>query len=255
MRSTLRSFDVLSSVTASSLRAWRGTSLRRAVRQPERMLELYEYEGCPFCRLVREGMTELDLDATIYPCPRGGTRFRPKAVEIGGKAQFPLLVDPNTETTLYESADIVRYLSSRYADVEVGNGTLGRALDVVTSELATAARGLRGLRARPSRAPERPLELFSFESSPYSRIVRETLCELEIPYQLRNMGKAQWADMGPPWVRARLFSGSSVEGRNRKRLHELTGRLQVPYLVDPNTDTALFESEDIVRYLDATYGA
>jgi glutathione S-transferase len=27
----------------------------------------------------------------------------------------------------------------------------------------------------------------------------------------------------------------------------------VPYLVDPNTGTSMFESADIVRYLDATY--
>lgn len=29
----------------------------------------------------------------------------------------------------------------------------------------------------------------------------------------------------------------------------------VPYLVDPNTGKAMFESADVVAYLDATYGA
>jgi glutathione S-transferase len=29
----------------------------------------------------------------------------------------------------------------------------------------------------------------------------------------------------------------------------------VPFLVDPNTNVEMFESADIVRYLEATYGA
>ena len=34
----------------------------------------------------------------IYPCPKGGTRFRPEIRRRGGKEQFPYLVDPNTGT-------------------------------------------------------------------------------------------------------------------------------------------------------------
>ena len=29
--------------------------------------------------------------------------------------------------------------------------------------------------------------------------------------------------------------------------------MMVPFLVDPNTETAMFESADIVNYLDETY--
>jgi glutathione S-transferase len=29
--------------------------------------------------------------------------------------------------------------------------------------------------------------------------------------------------------------------------------MMVPYLIDPNTDTEMFESADIVRYLEDTY--
>lgn len=250
----LRTLDLLSSFTASSLRGWRGLSIRSASRQPERPLELYEFEGCPYCRLVREALTELDLDAMIYPCPHGGTRFRPRAIELGGKAQFPFLVDPNTRTRLHESADIIHYLAETYGNREIRQARLGRAVAVVSSGLASAARLTRGVRARHSRAPEQPLELYSFESSPFSRLVRETLTELEIPYQLRSMAKAQLADMGPPFFRERFFSSAAIEGRNRKRLHALTGRLQVPYLVDPNRNVAMFESADIVAYLELTYG-
>jgi glutathione S-transferase len=31
--------------------------------------------------------------------------------------------------------------------------------------------------------------------------------------------------------------------------------VQVPYLVDPNTDTAMYESADIIRYLEQHYAA
>ncbi len=45
---------------------------------------------------VREAVSVLDLDVLVYPCPKDGPTWRPKAVELGGKAQFPYLVDPNS---------------------------------------------------------------------------------------------------------------------------------------------------------------
>jgi glutathione S-transferase len=95
--------------------------------------------------------------------------------------------------------------------------------------------------------------LFSFESSPYSRRVRELLCELELPYLLRNTGKARWQDLGTPFTRALLFPGVPITGRNRMALLKRAGKVQVPYLVDPNTGTAMFESQAIRDYLLATY--
>jgi glutathione S-transferase len=32
-----------------------------------------------------------------------------------------------------------------------------------------------------------------------------------------------------------------------------TGRFQVPYLVDPNTGVEMYESEEIVKYLEEVY--
>ncbi|CAO2042409.1 unnamed protein product [Urochloa humidicola] len=48
-------------------------------------LQLYEFEACPFCRRVREAMTELDLSAEVYPCPKGSLRHREMVKKIGGK--------------------------------------------------------------------------------------------------------------------------------------------------------------------------
>jgi glutathione S-transferase len=110
-----------------------------------------------------------------------------------------------------------------------------------------------GAKARPSKAPRKPLELFSFESSPYSRRVRELLCELELPYLLRSTGKAGWRDLGPPVLRETLFPDMPVTGRTRTELLERAGKVQVPYLVDPNTGVAMFESAAIRNYLLQTY--
>lgn len=245
-------FDVLNSSLTSTLRLWRGTNARGSVKQPARHLKLYEFEACPYCRLVREALTELDLDALIYPTPHGGKRFRPKVAEFGGKQQFPFLVDPNSGQSMYESAAIIDYLYQRYGG-RAAPPRLLRPFDVTSSILSGMPRLRAGAQARPSKAPKRPLELFSFESSPYSRRVRELLCELELPYLLRSTGKARWQDLGPPVLRATLFPSLPVAGRNRSELLKRAGRVQVPYLVDPNTGTAMFESDAIREYLLATY--
>jgi hypothetical protein len=48
------------------------------------------------CPQVREAVSVLDLDVDVRPCPKGGSVWRNKVVEMGGKAQFPYLVDENT---------------------------------------------------------------------------------------------------------------------------------------------------------------
>lgn len=253
-----RWLDIQTSLLASTLAQWRGTAaFRPAKRQPTQLLELYEFEANPECRLVGEALTEMDLDALIRPCPLGGRRFRPQARRLASDAALPVLVDPNTGRCLGgevgAAAAIVAYLAETYGATVRGEQGMARQLRLAGSHLARAVRGSRGLQVRPSRAPAQALELFSFESSPFSRLVRERLCELELPYVLRSTGKALWQDMGPPWVHERLFPGTPVAGRNRLRLQTLTGRVQVPYLIDPNTGTAMFESAAIVDYLEETY--
>lgn len=245
--------NLASSTLASALRPGVGISARPAVIKPEKLLELYEFEACPYCRLVREALTELDLDAMIYPCPKGGTRFRPRAAELGNKTQFPLLVDPNTGRTMYESLDIIAYLFETYAKRPVPLKWRAGGLQKLGSAVTAAARGKQGLRARPSRAPARPLELYSFESSPFARPVRDLLCEMELPYVLRSAGRTQLSDWVPPPVRDTLNLSSEPDLYNRKALLERAGRVSIPYLVDTNTGVEMAESEDIIRYLTDTY--
>ncbi len=229
----MRALDVGSSIFASLSRGLQGLSVGPLGPRPEQPLVVYEFESCPFCRKVREALTVLDLEAEIRPCPKGGHRYRDALVERGGKAQFPYLVDPNTGEEMYESETILAYLFEHY-----GAGPppllLRGPLAAGTGSLASAWRLGKGTQVEPSKPPAQRLELWSFEASPFSRIVREKLCTLELPYLLHNVGR------GSP---------------SRDAFVARSGKMQVPYLEDPNTDTALFESADIVDYLDATYGA
>lgn len=227
-----RVLDVATSLGASVARLGAGMAVAGAGKRPAQPLALYDFEACPFCRKAREALSILDLDVMVYPCPKGGQRFRAEAVRRGGKAIFPYLVDPNTGQEMYESDDIVRYLFTTYGDGSVPWLLALGPLTLAASAFASGWRIGHGERYRPARAPERPLELWSFEASPFSRLVREELCSLELPYLLHNVAR-----------------GSA----KRDAFAARSGRMMVPYLVDPNTGTQMFESADIVRYLRATY--
>ncbi|MDI1445331.1 glutathione S-transferase N-terminal domain-containing protein [Polyangium sp. 6x1] len=227
-----RTLDVATSLAATLARLAGGLRSGHLGERPDKLIELYEYEACPYCRKVREALSILDLEAMIYPCPRGGSRFRTIVKERGGKLQFPYLVDPNTGAAMYESNDIIAYLFRVYGDGEVPIGLRLGPITNATSMLASAWRPGFGGFARPSRAPEKPLELWSFEPSPFCRITREVLSSLEIPYRLHNVAK------GSP---------------SRQAFIARSGKMQVPFLYDPNTGAEMFESADIADYLRRTY--
>ena len=84
-------------------------------------------------------------------------------------------------------------------------------------------------------------------------MVRERLCELEIPYLLRSAGRTRIADWVPPFLRDTLNLDQEPDQHNRINLLQRAGRVSIPYLADPNTGEEMGESQDIIRYLDATY--
>ena len=248
------------SFATTSLRLGAGIVTRPRTSRPAALFELYEFEACPFCRIVREVLTELDLDALIRPCPKGGTRFRTELVAKAGKAQFPYFIDPGTGVAMYESADIVSYLFRTYGEGD-GHGA-GRvplrwqamSVQQLGSALAGMWRFGAGRNARPSRAPAQPLELYSFESSPFARLVRERLCELELPYVLRSVGRSTPGDWLPPAVRDAMRTNPRPDTLNRQMLLDRAGRITVPYLVDPNHGVEMGESAAILEYLEGRYG-
>jgi glutathione S-transferase len=253
----LHQINVASSVLSSTLALWRGTGVARAAVAPRKHLKLYDMEASPYCRAVREALTALALDVEIYPCPKGGGRFRAEAATLSGKMQFPLLIDPNTGTVMHESTEIIDYLFQTYGHCATPGTYRPHLLKKPAGYAASLLRGLRGLHYRRARAPKKLLALWSFESSPYSRLVRERLTELELPYLLHNLGKEQMADMGPAVLRLQQLRAGGrytpkVGGKRAKVLAQ-HGRVQVPYLEDPNTGTKLYESAAIINYLEREY--
>lgn len=228
--------DNAHSLAVSVVRGGRGVVALAPGKTPELPLELYEYESCPYCRKVREALTELDIDYVSRSAARG-SGSRDAGIAKGGKSQFPYLVDPNTGTALYESEDIIDYLHATY-----GKGPRAKwrrwltPIDTASSFAASGVR-LRGRKVRPGKEgraqPEQLLELWNFEGSPFCRKVREELSSLGLDSHVHNVGK---------------------RGSRRPDLVAIGGKMQVPYLVDPNTGTAMYESNDIIAYLRTTYG-
>jgi glutathione S-transferase len=248
-----RFIDVASTWTGSVIRLGCGMILAPGVNdsnRPVKPLKLYQYEACPFCKKVRENLSVLDLDCVVYPCPREtmasygymkDSRYRPAAKTVGGKAQFPLLVDENTNTVMYESDQIVKYLWKTYGNrasraipdkfyYEIVPGFLNQ-LSLFLSSFMRILPEFGAMRI-PSKTPDKPLELWSFEASPYCRIARERLDSLELPYVLHNMPK---------------------RSSKRKQFRIDNGKCLFPFLADPNTGFKSFESGDIVKYLNKTY--
>lgn len=205
--------------------------------RPKYALRVFEFEACPFCKKVREAICMLDLDAIMFPCPKGSTTYRPYVQQTGGKSQFPYLEDPNTGFASYESGDIIEYLYKTYGPQAAAPPfALTNPVSTVSAGLAATFRWGKGTTRETTVVPaEKPLELYGYEPSPFSKVVREKFVELELAYILRTTPR------GSP---------------TREKLSEVTGgTFQVPYLIDHNTGVKMFESADIVDYLEKTYGS
>lgn len=245
-------FDLLTSVGASSLRSWRGTSASKAVQQPQKDLILFDQEACAECRFVREALTELNLNTMIVPCPEGGQSIE-KLAEESGTAELPRLYDPNTDENILGRENIIRYLFKEYRGAEMPPHFKSSLINNAASKLASGFRMNAGKRYIPAKLAKHPLTLYSFESSPYSRFVRERLSSYELPYLLINLGKQQLSDMGPPNFRFTLKPYQPLKNTKREAFFKKHGNVQVPFLIDPNTGAELFESREIISYLDSTY--
>ncbi|CAN1277377.1 hypothetical protein LINPERPRIM_LOCUS16304 [Linum perenne] len=160
--------------------------------RPEKPIEIYEFESCPFCRKV----------------------------------------DPNTGTAMYESDQIIKYLVDKYGNGEVPIMLSLGLLTVSSCSSSFLLSCLSGQSYRPSKLPPQPLEIWAYEGSPFCKLVREVLVELELPHIYRSCAR------GSP---------------KRQILYDKTGTFQAPYLEDPNTGVQMYESAEIIEYLTATY--
>jgi len=236
-------------------------------KRPNKLLKLYEFEGSVQCKMVREALCALDLDCAIYPCPRPDdylSRYRDEAKQLSGKSSdyLPLLIDENYDNgqdsvlRLFGSKQIICYLYDEY-----GNNVQKTLLEKIRYYLANhyffvfvyQYFYLNVLRCLPEHGrerfvntvkPKKELELWSYEASPFCIKVRELLSSLELPYVLKNIAVGSMQKRKEFQIR---FGKKFPKWRQKLHL------IQVPLLIDPNTEKEIFESEDIKKYLIKTY--
>ena len=227
------------------LRVRDSSSVLADAPRPSKPLILYEYDASPYCQRVREMANLLDLTVEYRPCPgaRQGA-FSQELLQRTGRQTVPYLIDENTGTEMFESSEIIEYLLNTYGPQDPSSydrkalwPITWEAFSVATSTRVAILRGMPGARrqsnARPDNERMQPLELWGYECSPFVRPVREALAALCLPHRMVSCSRG------------------SV---NRDRLVERTGQtFQVPFLVDPNTGIEMFESAEIVEYLNKVY--
>ena len=74
---------------------------------------LYYYDACPFCQRVLHAIRKLGADVELRNVQRDPAN-RKALINGGGKSTVPCLKieQGGDETWMYESADIVKYLSA-----------------------------------------------------------------------------------------------------------------------------------------------
>ena len=78
------------------------------------MLELYQFEECPYCVRVRKKMTDLGIDCILRNEPRDKSQ-RERLRKICGQVGVPTLVDSDTGKIIPDDDDeIIAYLEERY---------------------------------------------------------------------------------------------------------------------------------------------
>ena len=77
------------------------------------MLNLYIKTGCPYCLRVLEANETIKAPLVLRNISEDSA-LRSELIEKGGKAQAPYLEDTDRGVSMYESLDIVDYLSKEY---------------------------------------------------------------------------------------------------------------------------------------------
>ncbi len=78
------------------------------------MLELYQFESCPFCRRVRDKLSDLEIDYICRNVQYGTAKWK-AFKKLNPNEQVPFLIDRDKGVTMDESERIVAYLEKEYA--------------------------------------------------------------------------------------------------------------------------------------------
>jgi glutaredoxin len=80
-------------------------------------LKLYQFYSCPFCVKVRRAMKKMSLNIETRDA-KNNPQFREELETHGGRIKVPCLRIEEVNggyTWMYESSDIVKYLSKNYS--------------------------------------------------------------------------------------------------------------------------------------------
>lgn len=76
------------------------------------MITLYAKPTCPFCAIVRDKLSALNLEFTELDI--NDPEHADALVKRGGKRMVPYLIDDAHNIEMYESGDIANYLDATY---------------------------------------------------------------------------------------------------------------------------------------------
>mmetsp|Transcript_13775 Transcript_13775/g.18381 ORF Transcript_13775/g.18381 Transcript_13775/m.18381 type:complete len:540 (-) Transcript_13775:95-1714(-) len=216
-------------------------------REEEPSLLLFDQATNAQSRSVREALTYLDLSVTIYPCATGSRHVYATTPWKSAfrRPKIPVLVDGTERIT--GANDIVEYLLEKYEECDPPRRKKRSfGLDYTAHTIASAARLYRGntvSRDALLTPPKEPLRLYTFEGCQCSRLVKERLYELDLPFEniACGVGSRRRASLENELQKAQFHSGSR-------------GQI-IPYLIDPNTSFKSIPGDprNILRYLDSEY--
>ncbi|WP_121741583.1 glutathione S-transferase N-terminal domain-containing protein [Natronorubrum halophilum] len=86
------------------------------------------------------------------------------------------------------------------------------------------------------------LELYQAERCPHSTDVRATLTDLGVSYVIHNPR------------RPGSEGGDVLNEQTQQAMTKLGGKDSIPFLVDTDREETLYESEEIIDYLERHYG-
>lgn len=73
-------------------------------------IELYHFEGCPYCEKVRRVLRDYDLDWVSHEID---PTDRSEVERISGQRLVPVIVDG--DTVVNDSTEIIKYLDKHYS--------------------------------------------------------------------------------------------------------------------------------------------
>ena len=81
------------------------------------MLTLYYKPTCPYCQSVLGEVESLGITLQLKDISADPV-YRAELITLGGKQQVPYLVDTERGEQMYESNDIIEYISEHYREQE-----------------------------------------------------------------------------------------------------------------------------------------